>query len=54
MKKRLFYPYCGYHGGFCLAKNGCIYKEIPIWSKVLKCPHWRARHPVTKQVPQEL
>lgn len=53
-RKRLYYPYCGYRTGFCLAPNmtekGCTMSLLSPSS----CRYWRARHPVTKVIPQSL
>lgn len=49
-RKRLYYPYCGYHEGFCLSRNGCPYS----YPNGKGCKNYRWRHPITKVPPQSL
>jgi len=49
-RKRLYYPYCGYHEGFCL-KRSPYTEEYPNGKG---CKFFRANHPITKIPPQML
>ena len=48
--KKLYYPYCGYKVGFCLAVSGCHHTE----TNGAGCSKYRYRHPITNCPPQSL